>query len=105
MSAAHFEAELGPGPHVPDGSPDLVLVEGGHTIIDHLLELLQVVGLDSPDLCLAATPEVLVKGRLVRAARRPADVRVTGDHARPELLPDLVSFIQGVYITLKCDQY
>ena len=55
MAAPHFEAELRPGPHVSHGSPDLLRVQGGYKVAHHLLELLQSLGLDPPDLCLAAS--------------------------------------------------
>ena len=69
MAAAHFDAELRPGPDVPDGPPDHVLVQVVHKVIDHLLELLQVTRLNSAELCLAVAPEEVVKGRLIRAGQ------------------------------------
>ena len=52
MSAAHFDAELRPGPDVPDRSPDDVLVKALHKVTHHRLELLEGLGLDPPNLCL-----------------------------------------------------
>ena len=69
-------------------SPHLLLVQGVTEVSHHRLELLKSAGLDSSDLCLAIAPEVVVTWSLVGAARRPRDLRVTGDHASPELLPD-----------------
>ena len=45
MSAAHFDAELRPGPDVPDRSPDDVLVQALHKVTHHRLELLEGLGL------------------------------------------------------------
>ena len=45
MSTAHFDAELLPGPDVPDCSPDNVLVKALHKITHHRLELLEWLGL------------------------------------------------------------
>ena len=50
MAAAHFYAHLGPGPDIPDGPPDHVLVQGLNKVTHDLLELTQVVMLDSSDL-------------------------------------------------------
>ena len=88
VAAPHFQAELSPGPDIPHCSPHLLLVQGVTEVSHHRLELLQSAGLDSSDLCLAIAPEVVVTWSLVGAARRPRDLRVTGDHASPELLPD-----------------
>ena len=45
MSAAHFDAELRPGPDVPDRSPDDVLIKALHKVTHHRLELLEGLGL------------------------------------------------------------
>ena len=60
MCAAHFDAELCPGPDVPDRSPDDVLVKALHKVILHSLELLEGLGLDPPDLCLGDAPQEVV---------------------------------------------
>ena len=86
MSATHFDAELRPGPDVPDRSPDDVLVKTLHKVTQSL-ELLEGLGLDPPDLCLGDAPQEVVKWRLVRASRWPGDVCVAGDDAVPKLLP------------------
>ena len=48
--APRFDAHLSPGPDIPDGPPGHVLVQGLNKVTHDLLELTQVVGLDSPDL-------------------------------------------------------
>ena len=55
-----FDAHLGPGPDIPDGPPGHVLVRGLNKVTYDLLELTQVVGLDSPDLLVTDAPEEVV---------------------------------------------
>ena len=50
MAAAHFDAHLGPGPDIPDGPHDHILIQGLNKVTHDLLELTQVMRLDSPDL-------------------------------------------------------
>ena len=40
MAAAHFDAQLSPGPHVSLGSPELSLVQGAHKVGHNLYEVL-----------------------------------------------------------------
>ena len=49
MAAPHFDAYLSPEPHGSHGSPELSLVQGGHKGIHNLHEVLEGLGLDSPD--------------------------------------------------------
>ena len=52
MAAPHFDAYLSPEPHGSHGShgsPDLSLVQGGHKGVHNLHEVLEGLGLDSPD--------------------------------------------------------
>ena len=83
-----FDAHLGPGPDIPDGPPGHVLVWGLNKVTYNLLELTQVVGLDSPDILVTDAPDEVVTRGLVRATRRPCDLHVAGDHLHLELLPD-----------------
>ena len=83
-----FDAHLGPGPDITDGPPGHILVRGLNKVTYDLLELTQVVGLDSPDLLVTDSPEEVVTWGLVRAMRQPCDLRVARDHSRPELLLD-----------------
>ena len=59
-----------PGPHFSNGSPDLSLVQGAHKVVHNLHEVLEGLGLDSPDLCLADTPK-----SFFRAPGRRGDLR------------------------------
>ena len=43
------DAYLSPEPHSSHGSPDLSLVQGGHKGVHTLHEVLEGLGLDSPD--------------------------------------------------------
>ena len=96
MAAAHFDAHLGPGPDIPGGLSDHVLVQGFIKVTHDLTELTQVAGLDSQDLLVTDALEEVVTPGLVRATRRPCDLRVARDHLRPgprcqnsrRLLPD-----------------
>ena len=52
LAAPHFDAYLSPEPHNSHGShgsPDLSLVQGGHKGVHNLHEVLEGLGLDSPD--------------------------------------------------------
>ena len=49
MAASHFDAYLSPEPHSSHSSPDLSLVQGGHKGVHNLHEVLEGLGLDSPD--------------------------------------------------------
>ena len=49
MAASHFDAYLSPEPHSSHGSPDLSLVQGAHKVGYNLHEVLEGLGLDSPD--------------------------------------------------------
>ena len=52
MAAPHFDAYLSPEPHGSHGSHyslDLSLVQGGHKGVHNLHEVLEGLGLDSPD--------------------------------------------------------
>mgnify|MGYP001399992010 CR=1 FL=1 len=69
MAAPHFEAQLSPRPHISH--------------ISHLYEVLKGLGLDSPDLSLADTPQVEVTQSFVRALVRPRDLRVVRDDPVP----------------------
>ena len=94
-----FDAHLGPGPDIPDGPSGHVLVRGLNKVTHDRLELTKVAGLDSPDLLVIDAPEEVVTQGLVRATRRPCDLRVARDHSRPDrrcqtngqLLPDPVA--------------
>ena len=52
MATPHFDAQLIPGPHVSHGSPVLSLIQGAHQVGHNLHEVIEDLGLDSPDLCL-----------------------------------------------------
>ena len=83
MAAPHFDAQLNPGPHVSQGSPDLSLVQGCHKGVHNLYAVLEGRGPDSPDLSLADTPQVEVTQSFVRALGRPRDLRVVRDDPVP----------------------
>ena len=106
--AAHFDAHLGPGPDIPGGLSDHVLVQGFIKVTHDLTELTQVAGLDSQDLLVTDAPEEVVTTGLVRATRWPCDLRVARDHLCPErrcqnngqLLPDPLDREIGIYSVL-----
>ena len=79
MAAVHIDAQLSPGPDVSHGSPDLGIVDGGHKATNNLLELLEGLGLNFPDLILTDTPQLEVTGGFVRAPRWPRDLRIARD--------------------------
>ena len=85
MASPHFDAQLSPGPHVSNISGSLV--QGAHKVGHNLHEVLDGLGLDSPDLGLAGSLQVEVTGGFVRAPHRPRDLRVARDDPVPELLP------------------
>ena len=96
MAAAHFDAHLGPGPDIPGGLSDHVLVQGFIKVTHDLTELTQVAGLDSQDLLVTDALEEVVTRSLANATRRPCNLRVARDHSCPrrrsqnnrQLLPD-----------------
>ena len=57
-----------------------------HKVTHNLLELTQVVGLDSPDLLVTDAPDEVVTQGLVRAMCRTCDLHVARDNWCPELL-------------------
>ena len=79
MAAVHFDAQLSPGPDVSHGSPDLGIIDGGHKVTNNLLELLEGLGLDFPDLILTDTPQVEVTGGFVGAPCWLRDLRIARD--------------------------
>ena len=93
-----FDAHLGTGPGIPDGPPGHILVQGLNEVTHNRPKLTKVAGLDSPDLLVTDALEEVVTPGLVRATRRPCDLRVARDHLRPgrqcenngQLLPDPV---------------
>ena len=86
MAAPHFDAQLSPGPHSFHGfhgSPDLGLVQGGHKLVHNLNEVLEGLGLDSPNLSQADIPQVEVTWSFFRAPGRLRDPRVARDDPEP----------------------
>ena len=83
-----FDAHFGPRPDIPDSHPGGILVWGLNKVTYNLLELTQVVGLDSPDVLVADAPEEVVTRGLVRATPWPCDLCIARDRSHPELLPD-----------------
>ena len=99
MTAAHFDANLGTGPDIPDGPPDHILVQRLNKVTHGLLELTQVAGLDFPDLLVTDASEEVVTRGLVRATCWLCDLHVARHHLCPKLLPDpLERKITGVAI-------
>ena len=58
---------------------DLSLIQGGHKLVHNLHEVLEGLGLDSPDLSLADTPQVEVTQSFVRARGWQTDLRIARD--------------------------
>ena len=83
MTAAHFDAHFGPGPDIPDGPPDHILLQELNKVTANLLELTQVTGLDFLDLLVTDAPEKVFTQGLVRATCRPCDLHVARDHSCP----------------------
>ena len=71
MTAAHFDAHLGPGPDIPDGPPDHFLVPGLNKVTHDLLELTQVVGLDQLKYSSLIASET---GREYRRSKMPPEI-------------------------------
>ena len=84
IAAPHFDAQLSPGPHISHGSPDLSLVQGAHKVSHNLHKVFEILGLDSPDLCLTDTPQAVLTRSLISATGSQTDLCVARDNPVPE---------------------